>query len=83
MDIVKMIALYNEYKDKDPIDIAKQLIDKIFAHEAKKYHCEKDNLSLVISREADGSMKIMIYSKRDNITWRVISDKEILEILMK
>jgi hypothetical protein len=67
----------------DYITLVKRFIDKVFAHEARKYHCEKHDISIVISREINGSMQIMTYSKKENVIWRVIPDKEVQEILMK
>jgi hypothetical protein len=68
---------------KDYIGIVQEFIEKVFVHEARKYHCEKHDLSIVISRESDGSMLIMTYSKIENRVWRIIPDKEVQEILMK
>ena len=66
----------------DYVSLVKQYIDKIFVHEAKKYHCEKTDLSIIITYDA-GSMLIMTYSKTENKIWRVIPDKEVQDILMK
>lgn len=66
----------------DYVSIVKEYIDKIFVHEAKKYHCEKTDLSIIITYDA-GSMLIMTYSKAENKIWRVIPDKEVQDILMK
>jgi hypothetical protein len=65
------------------IDTSKQFIEKIFRHEAKKFHCEPSDLFLIIYRESDGSIELGTYSKTENKTWRMIPDKEVQEILMK
>jgi len=78
MDFIKMLT-----GGKDYTDIVKTYIEKIFKHEAKKYQCDPADLMILIDREADGSIKMMTYSKPDNKTWRVIPDKEVEQILMK
>jgi len=67
----------------DYIGLVKEYIEKIFVHEAKKYHCDPEDLKIVISRESGGVMKIMTYSNSENKIWRVIPDEEVQKILMK
>jgi hypothetical protein len=68
---------------KDYISLVKEFIDKIFVHEAKLYHCDREELKIIISPEPEGQMLIMTYHKPDNRVLRIIPDKEVQEMLMK
>jgi hypothetical protein len=71
---------------KDYVTIVKEFIYKVFQHEAKKYQCEPKDLMIVIDCDQFNSaenLKILTFSKKENVTWRVIPDKEVQEILMK
>lgn len=67
---------------KDYTGIVKEFIEKVFVHEAKKYHCGTNDLRLIIYHE-EGKIEIGTYFKPDNKVWRIIPDKEIQDILMK
>jgi len=68
---------------KDYISLVKEFVDKIFVHEAKKYHCSREELKIIIHPEPEGQMKIITYSSVDNKVLRIIPDKEVQEILTK
>lgn len=65
------------------VDLVKTYIDKVFVHEAKRYQCEKSDLSIIISSEPGGEMQVMTYQKSVNKVWRIIPDNELQNILMK
>jgi hypothetical protein len=69
--------------NKDYITIVKEFIFKVFVHEAKKYHCEPKDLSIVIDCDETNNLQIMTYIKKDNAIIRIIPDKEVQDILTK
>jgi len=77
------MSILNALIGGDYVSLVKEHIEKLFVHEARKYHCEKDDLSIIISRESNGTMEIRTYQKSLNTVWRTIPDKEVQEILMK
>jgi alanine-alpha-ketoisovalerate/valine-pyruvate aminotransferase len=68
---------------KDPIELAKEYIEKIYIHEAKKYHCNPSDISFILVRDETGKIEILVYSRPGNKTLRVLPDKEVQEILTK
>jgi hypothetical protein len=78
MDIMGLLTGKKNY-----IDLVKEFIYKVFAHEARRYHCKPADLKIIIDLDESGTMSIMTYSNPDNKVWRVIPDKEVQEILMK
>jgi membrane-bound inhibitor of C-type lysozyme len=68
---------------KDYITLVKEFIEKIFVHEAKKYKCNEDDLSIILNRTRDKNIQIMVYSNSKNELLRIIPDKEAQEILTK
>jgi hypothetical protein len=71
------------FSGKDHIQIVKEFIEKIFVHEARKFKCNEDELSLILNRTKDKEIQIMTYSMIENKVLRIIPDKEAEQILMK
>lgn len=71
------------FSGKSYIELVKEFIEKIYIHEAKKYHCEPSDISLILVRDETGKIEILAYSRPENKTLRVIPDKEAEQILMK
>jgi hypothetical protein len=71
------------FSGKDSITIVKEFIEKIFVHEAKKFKCREDELSLILNRTKDKEIQIMTYSNTVDKVLRIIPDREAEQILMK
>ncbi len=71
------------FSGKDYITVVKEYIEKIFVHEARKFKCREDELSLILNRTKDKEIQIMTYSNTENRVLRIIKDKEAEQILMK
>lgn len=78
MNILGLLTGQSDY-----ITIVKEFIDKVFIHEARKYHCERKDLKIIIHPEENNDMKIMTYSSIENRILRIIPDKEVQQILTK
>ena len=76
--------LWDLITGKDYIGLVKQFIEKVFVHEAAKYACNKDDISIILIHGKDeNDIRIMTYSRTDDKPLRYIPDKEAQEILMK
>jgi hypothetical protein len=67
---------------KDYIGLVKQVIAKLFTHEAKLLKKEEDDIIIMLTM-TKGNIQIMTYSRADNQVVRIIPDKEAEQILMK
>lgn len=68
---------------KNYISIVKEFIEKIFVHEARKFKCEPESISIILHRTKTNDIQIMVYSNTENRVMRIIPDKEAQEILTK
>ena len=68
---------------KDYISLVKKFIEKVFVHEAARFGCNEEDLSIILTRTKNKDIQILTYSNSDNIVLRTIPDKEAQDILMK
>jgi hypothetical protein len=67
----------------DYIGLVKEFIDKVLIHEAKKYHCNREDIKIIIHPEPDNNISIASWSNITKQTLRIIPNKEIQDILTK
>lgn len=78
-----MSIMFDVLSGKDNITIAKERIEKLFVHEAKKFKCREDELTILLTRTKNKEIQIMAYSNTENRVLGIIPDKEAEQILMK
>jgi hypothetical protein len=71
------------FSGKDYIGLVKEFITKVFVHEAKKFKCKEEDISIILTCSKDKEIQIMTYSNVENRVTRIIPDKEVQDILMK
>ena len=62
------------------IGIVKEYLDKIFVHEAKQFQHNEGDFDVIL-RKRNGTIRIFVYSNKENKLLREMSDKEAEQIL--